>query len=265
MPDNTNNPTRLAVSNQKGGVGKTTDAINIAGALHDRGQDVLLWDCDPQGYLTMGVGFDDAYTADEPNQYSAMLSPDEHSLRDLILSHEEFDVVPATIDMFQLEQELVTSMKGREKLSTLMEGLEGYDFVIVDAPPSLGHLTDNALLACQNLIIPAEAEDTSIRAIDILFKQIETLESNFSVDINEEAIVVSNIDYPLDGEQKDMLQWFEQAFGEHVPIFEFRNRAAVKRAFNDGVSIFGHDEDCDQEDELRRIATYLIDSQGDLA
>jgi len=67
-------------------------------------------------------------------------------------------------------------MKGRERMSQLFNDIGGYDFVLVDCPPSLGHLTDNALLACQNIIIPAEAEDTSIRAIDILFNQIDTLE-----------------------------------------------------------------------------------------
>jgi chromosome partitioning protein len=262
MPDK---PTRLVISNQKGGVGKTTDSINIAGALAARDQDVLLWDVDPQGYLTMGVGFDDAYTADEPNQYSALLRPAEHDVSDLVLVHEEFDVVPSTIDMFQLEQELVTSMKGREKLSQLMDGLTGYDFVVVDSPPSLGHLTDNALLACQNLIIPAEAEDTSIRAIDILFKQIDTLEENFDTTISERAILVSNIDYPLDGEQREMLTWFDETFGDYIPVYELRNRAAIKRAYNEGVSIFESSEECDQEDELLQLADYFIENRGDMA
>lgn len=258
-------PTRIAISNQKGGVAKTTDAINIAGALNSLGEDALLWDGDPQGYLTMGVGFDEAYTANEPNQYTALKSPSDHDVRELVLSHQEFDVMPSNIDMFQLEQELVSSMRGRERLSQLLDDIESYDWVIIDCPPSLGHLTDNALLATGNIIIPAEAEDTSIRALDILFEQIDTLEQNFDeARITEQAIVVSNIDYPLDGEQEAMLEWFDDTFGDYIPVYEFRNRAAVKRAFNDGVSIFGSDEDCDQEDELQRLAQYLIDNRGEL-
>jgi len=271
MPDNPDNldnlkPTRIAISNQKGGVAKTTDAINIAGALAERGQRVLLWDADPQGYLTMGVGFDDAYTADAPNQYMALKEPSSHDISDLILTHDEFDIVPANIDMFQLEQELVSAMRGRERISQLLADLNGYDFVIMDCPPSLGHLTDNALLACENIVIPAEAEDTSIRALDILFNQIDTLEQNFDeTTITERAIVVSNIDYPLDGEQQSMLEWFDETFGDYIPIYEFRNRAAVKRAFNQGVSIFGSDEECDQEDELLQLADYLIEHRGEMA
>lgn len=262
MPDD---PIRLVVSNQKGGVGKTTDTINIGGALNARGHDVLLWDADPQGYLTMGVGFDDHYTADEPNQYSALLKPGEHDVADLRLSHEEFDVIPANIDMFQLEQDLVTAMKGREKLRQLMDGITNYDFIVVDSPPSLGHLTDNALLACQNLIIPAEAEDTSIRAIDILFQQIDTLEDNFDASITERAVLVSNIDYPLDGEQEEMMDWYHDTFGDYIPVYEFRNRAVVKRAYNAGVSIFKYDEDCDQANELLAMADYLADNRGEMA
>jgi len=262
MPDQ---PTTIAVSNQKGGVAKTTDAINLAGALNDFGERVLLWDADPQGYLTMGVGHDDAYTTDVPNQYSAMLSPSDVDISNLVLPHEEFDVIPSNIDMFQLEQELVSAMRGRERLTQLLDDVDGYDWIIIDCPPSLGHLTDNALLAAENLVIPAEAEDTSIRALEILMEQVDTLESNFDdVDINEQAILISNIDYPLDNEQREMLEWFDDVFGHYIPIFEFRSRVQVKRSFNEGVSIFAYEEECDQEDELRDLAQHLIDNRSDM-
>jgi chromosome partitioning protein len=251
--------TKIAVTNQKGGVGKTTVAINVAGALADRGHKVLLVDLDPQGYLTSGVGFDDAYTAEPPSLYDALLDPANHAVDELVVHHEEFDVLPANIDMFNLEQELVSSMRGRERLSMLLEDVDVYDYVVVDCPPSLGILTDNALLACRHVLIPAEAEDTSIRALDLLFKQIDTLEENYETRIQEVGLVVSNVDYPLDNEQKGMLEWFEDTFGERIPIVEVRSRAAIKRAFNNGVSIFAHDEDCDQTGALLELAADLKD------
>jgi len=257
-----NKPYRLAVSNQKGGVGKSTVALNIAGALGERGQNVLLVDLDPQGYLTSGVRLDDEYTAPSPNLNDALKAPGEHAVGDLVVAHEEFDVLPANIDMFSLEQELVSGMRGRERLSMLLEDVTGYDFLVVDCPPSLGLLTDNALLACENVLIPAEAEDTSIRAVELLFKQIDSLEDNFGASIQEEALVVSNVDYPLDGEQQGMLEWFEDTFSDRIPVFEIRSRAVIKRAFNAGHSIFGHDEECDQADELLRIADYFIEEQS---
>lgn len=265
MSSKLSKPYRLVVSNQKGGVGKSTIALNTAGALANRENEVLLVDLDPQGYLTSGAGFDELYTEEPPSLYNALAEPNEHNVRDLVYAHNEFDILPANIDMFNLEQELVSMMQGRKRLKMLLEDVEGYDFIVVDCPPSLGLLTDNALLACQNLLIPVEAEDTSIRALDLLFKQVDTLEDNFSeASLNEQALVVSNVDYPLDGEQKGMLDWFNDQFSDYIPIFEVRNRAAIKRAWNNGHSIFAHDEESDMEDELDTIAQYFEElAQGE--
>lgn len=247
----------VAISNQKGGVSKTTLSINVAGALSTTGYETLLIDLDPQGYLTNGVGLEEEYTADSPTLYDALQSPTEYDLASIAVSHPEFDVVPANIDMFSLEQELVSAMQGRLRLQMLLEDFTAYDAVIIDCPPSLGLLTDNALLGAGDLLIPAEAEDTSIRALDILFKQIDTLEENFDATIQERGIVVSNVDYPLDNDQKEMLQWFDDNFADYIPVFEIRRRAAIKRAYNHGVSVFEYGEDCDQIPELERIADYL--------
>jgi chromosome partitioning protein len=79
------------------------------------------------------------------------------------------------------------------------------------------------------------------------------------------SILVSNIDYPLDGEQREMLAWFDETFGDYIPVYELRNRAAIKRAYNEGVSIFESSEECDQEDELLQLADYFIENRGDMA
>ena len=254
--------TKIAITNQKGGVGKTTLTANFGGALAERGHDVLLVDADPQGYLTSAVGLDDAYTSKENTLYDALMAPQEQDATALVVDHGEFDVLPSNIEMFTLEQDLVSGMQSRRRMSMLLEQVEDYDFVLVDCPPSLGLLTDNVLLAAGNVVIPAEAEDTSVRAMELLFKQIDSLEANFDQTIREQAIVVSNVDYPLDNEQREMLEWFEERFGDYIPIFEVRNRAAIKRAWNAGHSIFAHDEACDQEDELRRLAAHAETMEG---
>lgn len=251
--------TAFAITNQKGGVGKTTVTVNIGGAVNSLGTRPLLIDADPQGYLTSAVGFDDAYTAEVNSLNDALLNPGEHDIRDLVYQHGEFDFVPANIDMFSLEQQLITGMQSRRRLTQLLNDVDERDVILIDCPPSLGILTDNALLAAKNVITPAEAEDTSIRALDLLFKQIDSLEDSFSETIHERALVISNVDYPLDGEQQGMLDWFEENFGGYLPIFEIRNRAAIKRAWNNGVSIFEADEECNQRDEFQRIGQQLID------
>lgn len=245
---------------QKGGVGKTTVTINVAGALSELGYEVLLVDMDPQGYLTSGVGLSDEYAAEPPSMANALMSPSEYDMAELVVEHAEFDVVPANVDMFSLPQNLYGAMRGRERLGMLLDDVAGYDVVMVDAPPSLGILTDNVLLATQHALIPAQAEDTSIRALELLSNQIDTLEDNYNTRIRELAIVASAVEYPLDGEQQGMLEWFEKTFAG-IPMHEIRKRAAIKRAYNAGVSIFSHDEDCDQEEPLLALARDLMSSE----
>lgn len=258
---------RIAICNQKGGVSKSTLTVNLGGALNERGHNVLLIDTDPQGHLSAGVGLDDAYDDAPPSLYDALLDPHNfhpedgnYSLQTDIInkSHEEFDVITSNIDMFSIEQELTTAMRGRERLNQLLNYItHDYDFIVVDTPPSLGQITDNVLLAANNLVIPVEAEDTSIRALELLNEQIGTLETEYSITITERAVVPSNVDYPLDTEQREMLEWFEDTYKDICPVHEVRNRAAIKRAWNAGVSIFKHTEECDQRDSLLNLARTL--------
>lgn len=258
--------TLIGVSNQKGGVAKTTNTINIAGALSERDERVLVVDADPQGYLTNRLGFREEYQSESPTLFDAFEGPNKAPIRDLIVSHPEFDVIPSNIDLFKLEQTLIASgMRPRARLDDYFDRLAEeceYDYVIVDAPPSLGPINDNVLLATKNVIIPCEADDTSILALEHLLNQIETLEEKYGVTINEQGIIVSNVNYPLDNEQKGMLEWYGDTFGGRMPVHVIRHRAAIKRAMNNGGSIFADGaEECDMADEYLRIADGL--QEGD--
>ncbi len=254
--------TKVAITNQKGGVGKTTLTINIAGALAHQGEKVLAVDLDPQGHATEGLGLQEKYEKPPPSFYDVLIDLDsDATLNDLVVQHEEFDVVPSNIDMFNAEPELTTSMRSRERLSMALETLEpDYDYVLVDCPPSLGNLTDNAILACENVLIPAQAEGTSIRALEILFDQIDTLEETYDKDITELALIANRVEE--DNEAKEMMQWFRDTFEGEFPIFEVRKRVKLKRAWNNGVSIFKHREDCDMEEVFKDIASYLRGVNG---
>lgn len=248
---------RLAVSNQKGGVGKTTIAINVAGALANREHDVLFIDLDAQGHGTEGLGLADQYDAAPPSLYDVLVDLDEQErINDFIVPHQEFNVLPSNIDLFNAEPELTTAMRGRERLSMALQHFDhDYEFIIVDCPPSLGNLTDNALLACRNVLIPALAEGTSIRALEILFNQIDTLEQGFEVEIDDVGVVANRVEN--DGEAKEMMDWFEGTFGGRLPVWEIRKRVALKRAWANGISIFEHNEECDMEAVFDDIAQYL--------
>ena len=251
----------IGVSNQKGGVAKSTNSVNIAGALAHRGNSVLAVDTDPQGYLTNKLGLGDAYRDDPPSLADALKEPTEHHIKEYVIEHPEFDVLPSNIDMFTLEQELIASgWRPRERLQMLFdeETLEKYDHVIIDAPPSLGPINDNVLLAARQIMIPVEADETSILALDHLLNQIETLEQRYEVQIVERGVIISNVNYPLDNSQKEMIQWFEDSFEGRCPLFEIRHRAAIKRSLNAGGSIFGENaEETDMCDPYEQIAAEL--------
>lgn len=109
----------LTIVNRKEGVGKTTDSVNSAGTLAERNNRVLVIDADPQGYLTSSVGLNEEYSAEKTNLNDAIRVPQEHTLSNLVIVHEAFDVNPANIDIFTLEQDLVSAMRSRKRFSML--------------------------------------------------------------------------------------------------------------------------------------------------
>jgi chromosome partitioning protein len=252
---------RIGVTNQKGGAGKTTTTLNVAGALNELGNDVLVIDLDPQGHATEGLDFGDLY--DDPNRDSLFdLLPDidrMDQLSQLVVNHQEVDVIPSHERMINAEDELANVMKREERLNMLFDESKAddyWDYVFVDCPPNLGVLTDNAIVATGNILIPAQAKSTSIRAIELLFKQLRSIESAFGA-VDELALVANEVG--VDGEADEMMEWFKDVFEgkEDCAVFEIRKRVALQRAWNAGVSIFNHNEKCDMEAEYIEIAKHL--------
>ena len=227
---------RIAISNQKGGVGKTTDAICLAGALADAGHDVLAADLDPQGWLTIRLGLQEAYEAEAPSLFNGMLQPREHDVHDLIVEHDEFDVLPSNVDMFTLEKKLIGSgRQPNQRLRILLEDIneDEYDFLVVDAPPSLGPINDSVLIATERVVIPVKADRLSRLAIDHLLNQIESIENHYGLDIGIAGVLVSDVDYPLDNSQEDALEWFRDTFSM-APVEVIRHRVGIERSLDRG-------------------------------
>lgn len=254
-------PTIIACSNQMGGAGKTTTSINVSGALANRGHDVLLVDLDPQGTATEGTGFSELHNKQGLSLHEVLSDVDQQSdISELIYEHEEFDLIPAHIKMFKTENELQNSPRTEERLQMALSNLDAeYDYIIVDCPPHLGPLTNNALIAATNVLIPAPAVRRSVRALETLGEQLSYLEKHYQIDIAKLGVVISDVQYPPDGDTKQMLQWFEDHFNG-VGTYEVRSRVAIKRAWNQGVSIFAHNEDCDMQTVYENLAG-AIDQQ----
>lgn len=259
--DKLSKPYKICLSNQKGGVGKTTIAINVAGALANRGYEVLFIDLDPQGNATEGLGFPEAYDAEPPTLFDVLTDATQRdALGELILEHEEMAVIPSNIDMTAAEPELTMARRGSEQLALALDTLDrDFDFIIVDSPPNLGFLTDNALHATQNVLIPALAESTSKRALELLFDHIEMLELDFEevndeFEIRDRGLVANRVENTNEGEE--MMDWFDAAFTD-VPVWEIRKRVDLQRAFTAGESIFAYKPELDMCEMFDEIAADL--------
>ncbi|AAM88720.1 ParA-like partition protein [Natrialba phage PhiCh1] len=255
---------RIGVTNQKGGAGKTTTTLNVAGALNQLGNDVLVIDLDPQGHATEGLGFEDLYDDPERDSLFDVLPELERmdELEQLVVEHQEVDCVPSHETMINAEDALANVMKREERLEMLLDDADGrWDYVLVDCPPNLGVLTDNAIVATGNVLIPAQAKSTSIRAIELLFKQLRSIESAFGP-VDELALVANEVE--VDGEADEMMAWFRDVFEdkEDCAVFEVRKRVALQRAWNNGVSIFEHEEECDMESVYLDVARHLEGFHG---
>lgn len=183
----------LALSNQKGGVGKTTTAVNLSAALATAGQRVLLVDMDPQGNATSGLGLDQSALA--MGVYDVLL--DLREVEDVVVrtSVDGLSLLPATADLVGAEMELVDE-RGRERRlrRALAAARPFYDWILIDCPPSLGLLTLNALAAADRVLVPLQAEYYAMEGLSQLLRTITAVRKRLNPDLEREGIVVTMYD-----------------------------------------------------------------------
>lgn len=183
----------IAIANQKGGVGKTTTAVNLSACLGAKGKKVLLLDTDPQGNASSGLGIDKTQT--ENSIYNVLIG--EVSLKDAIIStkFENLDLCPSNIELAGAEIELV-SMEDREVLMkrAVAAVKKDYDFIIIDCPPSLGLITLNSFVCADTVIIPIQCEYYALEGLSQLMNTVRTVKRSLNPDIDIEGVLLTMFD-----------------------------------------------------------------------
>lgn len=231
----------IAIFNQKGGAGKTPVTINLAGALAALGKRVLVCDLDGQVALTTSVGIENDIYEDSGDSIYTLITELEGDVNNVVRSapNDDFDVLPGNIQMYLAEKALATARNRERRLERIFEEIdEGYDYILVDCPPSLGTVTDNALLACRRILVPARMHQTYTYTITTLLAQIGTLEKAFRVSIDIVGVVP--VAYVPNADQKAFLSGLKESIPQHLTPVLRRRETVVDDARQSGCSIFSY-------------------------
>lgn len=228
----------VAFLNQKGGVGKTTTCVNMAGYLAQMGKKVLLLDIDPQGNASSNLGFE----KDSKPKTIYNVIVDDNTIEEVIQKTklENLDIIPSDVDLAGAEIELV-QMNNREKVvrNILRKIVNNYDYICIDCPPSLGLITVNALTACDSVLIPIQCEYFALEGLSQLMYTIKLVKKHLNENIDVEGVVLTMKDNRSNLGQS-VAQDISKYFGKKVykTIIPRNIRLAEAPSFGEPICVY---------------------------
>jgi len=248
----------IASANQKGGCGKTTTAINLASSLSLKERKVLLIDFDPQAHATMGLNIK---PSDLEKSIYDVITPkksEPFGIEDILVPiRDNFDLAPSGIILSALEQEL-SGIEGRE--DRLLKGIQAlkkqYDYIIIDCPPSIGHLCFNALRACEEVIIPIDMSLFSLRGVSKLIEIIILLKDKVGHDIKSRALITMydrRTRY-----SRIVLEKVQAEFGDNVFETVIRYNIRLRETADLGLPVGDYDKNAIGHKDYENLAEEII-------
>ena len=237
----------IALTNQKGGVGKTTTAVNLGVCLSKQGKKVLLVDADAQANLTMSLGYPrpDDLPISLATIMQDIIDDKPFDVKKGILHHSEgVDLLPSNIELSGLEVRLINAISRERVLTTCInEVKKNYDYVLIDCMPSLGMLTINALAAADSVVIPTQPHYLSAKGLELLLRSVSKVRRQINPHLRIDGILMTMV-MPRTNISKEVTALVRSAYGQNIKVFDAQIPHSIRavEATAEGKSIFAYDK-----------------------
>lgn len=250
----------IAIANQKGGVGKTTTAVNLSASLGEKGKKVLLVDIDPQGNATSGLGVNKRGT--QKSSYDMLVTGEKAENVAVPTASENVDIIPSHISLAGAEIELVDA-KGREMLlrNALAPVRDRYDFILIDCPPSLGIITLNALTAADTLLVPAQCEYYALEGLSQLMATVRTVKRLYNPPLAIEGVLLTMYDGRLNLTIQ-VVDEVKKFFPRKVYKTVIPRNVRISEAPSFGKPVLYYDKYSKGSEAYRALAEEVIEQNG---